>query len=254
MCGRATLTTPGDELREQLDLDVVPTMVPRFNIAPSQPIAIIKTPRILSFAAFGLSAFTGKPGRTINLRAESLPNVPAYREAFQRHRCLVVVDGFFEWKEVPDAEAQGALFSDAKSGKSKTKKPKKQPFVIRRTDGGVFTLAAVWAPIAGRSPANDDAVECAIVTGAAAGVVADMHDRMPVIVPPDARDIWLSGAPEPGERMDASTRDRLRALLAKDAVALQAADLVATALGPRVNNAAFDDEEVLRPADGAGHV
>jgi putative SOS response-associated peptidase YedK len=254
MCGRATLTTPGDELREQLDLDVVPTMVPRFNIAPSQPIAIIRTPRILSFAAFGLSAFTGKPGRTINLRAESLPNVPAYREAFQRHRCLVVVDGFFEWKELPDLPTpQAGLFADAKP-KSKAKKPKKQPFLIRRTDGAAFTLAAVWAPIAGRSPANDDAVECAIVTGAAAGVVAEMHDRMPVIVPASAREIWLSGADDPPGRMEASTRDRVKALLAKDAVSSGAAELVATAVGPRVNNAAYDDEEVLRPADGASHV
>ncbi len=104
MCGRATLTSPGDELREQLGLDVVPTVVPRFNIAPSQPIAVIKTPRILSFAAFGLSSFTGKPGRTINLRAESLPNIPAYRDAFKHHRCLVVVDGFFEWRIVGEEE------------------------------------------------------------------------------------------------------------------------------------------------------
>ncbi len=240
MCGRATLTTPGDELREQLGLDVVPTMVPRFNIAPSQSIAVITTPRILSFAAFGISTFTGKPGRTINLRAESLPNVPAYRNAFQRHRCLVVVDGFFEWRDVPATTAQGALFGDAtpKRARGKSKKPLKQAFHIRRADHAPFTLAGVWAAKPGAEPAN----ECAIVTGAAAGVLADLHDRMPVIVAPAARDVWLSGtAVDPG-------RDALVHLLSRQTVAAGAAGLVAVPVGERVNSAAFDDEEVLRPA------
>ncbi len=241
MCGRATLTTPGDELREQLGLDVVPTMVPRFNIAPSQPIAVITTPRILSFAAFGLSSLTGRPGRTINLRGESLPNVPAYRDAFQRHRCLVVVDGFFEWRDVPATPAQGALFGDvvpARGKKGKPRKPLKQAFHIRRADHAPFTLAGVWAVKADAEPAN----ECAIVTGAAAGVVAGLHDRMPVIVAPAARGVWLSGAEiEPG-------RDALLHLLSRQTVAASAADLVAVQVGERVNSAAFDDEEVLRPA------
>lgn len=241
MCGRATLTTPGDELREQLDLDGVPTLVPRFNIAPSQPIAVIREPRVLSFAGFGLSGFQGKPGRTINLRAESLPNAPAYREAFGQHRCLVVVDGFFEWKPLQEPPApQGALFGDSGSAAQgrKKAKPPKQAYLIRRSDGRAFTLAAVWAK--GPTPANDG-VECAIVTGPAAGVLRDMHDRMPVIIPPEARDVWLSGT-------EAPSRERLKALLSRDAVATGATDLFAIAVGPRVGNPAFDDEEVLRPA------
>ena len=242
MCGRATLTTPGDELREQLGLDVVPTMVPRFNIAPSQPLPIIKTPGVLSFAAFGLSSFTNRPGRTVNLRAESLPNLPAYRDAFARRRCLVVVDGFFEWRDVHAEPSQARLFGDdAKHSKRKAAKQEKQAFHIRRADRAPFTLAGVWTEKPGADSAND-VVECAIVTGAAAGVVSELHDRMPAIVAAAARGVWLSaadGAPE---------RDALRRLLSRDAIAAGAADLVAIPVGPRVNSPAFDDEEVLTPA------
>lgn len=250
MCGRATLTTPGDELREQLGLLVVPTLVPRFNIAPSQPIALIRTPGVLSFGAFGLTSVPGRPGRTINLRGESLPNVPSYRDSFQHRRCLVVVDGFFEWRpQDSSAAAQRDLFAGAEDKATRRKaKPKTQAFHVRRSDRKAFTLAAVWSPLPGAAPDNGQEVECAIITGVAAGVVARLHDRMPVIVAPSAREVWLSS---PEAAPGATSTRAAKALLEKETVSLGAVDLVAIPVGARVGNPAFDDEEVLRPVRGS---
>ena len=173
MCGRATLSTPTDELRDVFGLDDVPDLPPRFNIAPTQPIAVIRVPRRLELLRWCL----GVPGvhrhgaLGINVRVESVARAPAYRESFRKRRCLVIVDGFFEWQRRDKA---------------------KQPFFVRREDGKPFALAGIWDPAA---TTEDELLDsCAVITGDAKGVVADLHNRMPLIVPVTGYSRWLNPA------------------------------------------------------------
>jgi putative SOS response-associated peptidase YedK len=108
MCGRATLSTSPEDLREAFGLRELPELPPRFNIAPTQPIAVIREPHRLELLRWGLLLPGGhrQGARGINVRVESVARAPAYRESFRKRRCLVIVDGFFEWvrreaREVP---------------------------------------------------------------------------------------------------------------------------------------------------------
>jgi putative SOS response-associated peptidase YedK len=170
MCGRTTLVAPPDDLQEQFGLDAVPDMPPRYNIAPTQPIAVIRRPHHLELLRWGLflpNAQVRGPG--INVRVETVARVPAYRDAFHERRCLVIVDGFYEWQR---------------------REKLRQPFAIRRSDGKPFALAGIWSECV---TAEGERVDCcAIITGAATGVVTALHDRMPIIVPPDSYDRWLA--------------------------------------------------------------
>jgi len=170
MCGRTTLVTPGPDLRQIFGLDEVAELPPRYNIAPTQPIAVIRQPRRLELLRWGLmlpNASRGGPG--INARVETVARAPAYRDAFRQRRCLIIVDGFYEWQR---------------------REKLRQPFAIRRADGKPFALAGIWAPYV---TSDGEVVDCcAIITGPATGVVAPLHDRMPLIVPPDAYATWLA--------------------------------------------------------------
>ena len=203
MCGRATLATPTEILRALFELYHVPALSPRYNIAPSQELAIIREPHQLELVHWGLPD-TGR-SRGINVRAESVARAPRYRDAFRTRRCLVIVDGFFEWRRG--------------SGK------RKQPHLIRREDGQPFALAGIWD----RSGEGDS---CAIVTAAAQGVVADLHNRMPLILPPDAHARWL-------DREERKPLD----LLVPDTSALTSHPVSAA-----VNNPANDDPALVEPA------
>jgi putative SOS response-associated peptidase YedK len=146
MCGRATLSTPEKELRELLKLKEIPLLNPRYNIAPSQDLPLIREPHKLELVHWGLSNVGRAPG--INVRAETVARAPQYRDAFRARRCLVIVDGFFEWK---------------REGKAK------QPFLIHRTDRKPFALAGIW------DTGPDGSATCAVITGDAQGVVADLR-------------------------------------------------------------------------------
>lgn len=159
MCGRATLSTPEQELRKLFKLREIPLLNPRFNIAPSEDLAVVREPHKLELVRWGLST-VGKT-RGVNVRAESVARAPQYRESFRRRRCLVLVDGFYEWQR--------------RSGRGK------QPFLVHRADGKAFALAGIW---------RDD--ECAIITGPAEGVVKELHDRMPIVIRPDGYERWLN--------------------------------------------------------------
>ena len=106
MCGRATLSTPPEDLRELFGLDELPELPPRFNIAPTQPIAVIRDPHRLELLRWGLILPGGHRhgAQGINARAETVARAPAYRDSVRRRRCLVIVGGFFEW----EASAQPA--------------------------------------------------------------------------------------------------------------------------------------------------
>jgi putative SOS response-associated peptidase YedK len=222
MCGRAILTATPDDLRELLGLTEVPAFAPRYNIAPTQPIAVVRAPGRLELLRWGLSKGTAKGGAKgnakespretrINVRAESV--MTAYRESFAQRRCLVVVDGFYEWQRVANV-ARGAS----------------RPFLLRREDGKPFVLAGIWA-----SRVTEDGEvmdECAVVTGASTGVVAELHDRMPVILSRESLACWLTGKPSEASALLIPTAE----------------GLTSYAVSSRVNSPANDDPRCIEPA------
>ena len=205
MCGRAILTTSPEDLREFFDLHEMPELIPRFNIAPTQPVAVIRQPHRLELLRWGLPS---APGGGINVRAETVARAPAYRSSFRTRRCLVIVDGFYEWK---------------REGKNK------QPFLIQRPDKKPFALAGIWDSSV--SSVGEVIESCAIITRNAAGPVAELHDRMPVILPPRSYASWL----------DANSLNAVQLLVPQET------ELLLKAVSPLVNNPANDDARCLEP-------
>src|SRR5262249_32243718 len=130
MCGRFTLRTSPQDVAEEFDLSELPLFAPRYNIAPSQSIAAVRVEhgqRRLAMLRWGLIPFWATDpklaSQLINARGETAAEKPAFRDPFRKRRCLIVADGFFEWK---------------KNGKVK------QPFHIRRSDGRPFAFAGLW--------------------------------------------------------------------------------------------------------------
>ena len=193
----------------------------RYNIAPTdEAIVVVERDdrRALTSYRWGLiphwAADARIASRTFNARAESVATMPAFRESFQRRRCLVPVDGFYEWRRIGTA---------------------RQPYRVFRSDGRPLALAGLWS--GWRNPETGELRRTfTIVTTRPNAVVAELHDRMPVIVPEEAWGRWLDPHPaEPGE---------LRALLEpSDAVGLEIAP--ASRL---VNDVRHDGPELLRPA------
>ncbi len=179
MCGRTALAANPEDLRAALGLDETPALAPRYNVTPSQAIAVLRTPRgstsrKLELLRWGLVPAWAKDVRTGNklglARVERVTITPAFRDAVRRRRCLVVVDGFFEWR---------------RNGKLRS-----QPFFVRRADGAPFTLAGIWDRWVGH---DGEVVEsCAILTQPARPPVEAIHDRMPMVLEPGAWARWLS--------------------------------------------------------------
>jgi putative SOS response-associated peptidase YedK len=212
MCARFTLTKSGEEVAEAFGLDDPPELAPRYNIAPSQPVlAVVKPspdgPRTPVFLRWGLkSAPDDKP--LINARAETAATRGAFREAFARRRAIVPADGFYEWQ-----------------GPKGTKN--RQPFHLRLQGRGLFGLAGLFEPGPEGEPGT-----LALLTTAPNGLVEQIHDRMPVILPPADYARWLDPT--------AATID-LRPLLGP----YPAAQMEAVPVGPTVNNARVDDPACL---------
>jgi putative SOS response-associated peptidase YedK len=201
MCGRFVSASPPDVIARYFAADVVTEEVlePSYNVAPTDPVYAVRErgdARRVDVLHWGLVptwARDRKVGsRMINARAETLPDRSAYRAAFQRRRCIIPADGFYEWKRL-----EGAT----------TSRPARQPMFIHRVDGAPLAFAGIWE--AWRDPEGDPDADivrtCAIVTGAPNEAVAAIHDRMPVILPPDTWDPWL----DPGN----DDLDELRSLL-----------------------------------------
>ncbi len=175
MCGRFTLRQSPGEVARHFDLDAVPTFEPRYNIAPTQQVLALRQTgdsKEAVFLRWGLVPSWAKDlsigNRMINARAESITEKPSFRTAFQRRRCLIVADGFYEWQTVDG---------------------KKQPVHFRFRDGRLFTLAGLWEKWHG---SGGPAVEsCTILTTSANELVRPLHERMPVILSPEHREEWL---------------------------------------------------------------
>ena len=189
MCGRYTLTAPIDEVVEVFDVVHLAwdDWEPRFNIAPSQTVPVLlqsaEGERRLGPMRWGLVpawARDAKVGhRMINARAETVWSKPAFRRAAHRRRCVVPMDGFYEWRVV---EGSG------------TPKPKKSPFWIHRPDRGVFGAAGIWERWRDPADPNQPLVTFTILTTEASGWMRPLHDRMPVILDPEGVAAWLDPA------------------------------------------------------------
>jgi putative SOS response-associated peptidase YedK len=177
MCGRFTLTAPGQVLADLFRLTEVPTLEPRYNIAPTQPVAAVRSApggagRELVWLRWGLTSpwalAPGSGSGLINARAETAADKPAFRRSLRQRRCLVPADGFYEWQALPG---------------------RKQPFHFRMCDGRPFAIAGLWEQWQG--PDGKAVASCALLTTQANELVRPVHDRMPVILPPAAWDLWL---------------------------------------------------------------
>jgi putative SOS response-associated peptidase YedK len=185
MCGRFTLTPePSEILTAFPDLDLPDGVVPRWNVAPTDSVLAVTErngERALEKLKWGLVPSWAKDPKIgsslINARADSLRDKPAFRNAFKKRRCLVLADGFFEWRH---------------EGK------KKKPIYFRMKDGSIFAFAGlweVWKPAEG----GDYLLSCTIVTTAPNALVSPIHDRMPAVVAREAYGAWLEGSEEAAE-------------------------------------------------------
>ncbi|MBW3539706.1 MAG: SOS response-associated peptidase [Planctomycetes bacterium] len=220
MCGRFNLRTPTAQLVEIFGVGDVPRMEARYNIAPTQPIAVVRIEngrRRLALVHWGLiPSWADDPkigNRMINARAETAATKPAFRSAFKRRRCLVPADGFYEWK--------------------KTAGSRKQPYHLTTRDGRPFAMAGLWECWNGKE--GDQIESCTILTTAANELVRPLHDRMPVILPPPAWEHWLDPEVE-----DA---DELQGLLAS----LPPDQMQAVPVSTAVNNPKHDTPQCLEP-------
>ena len=217
MCGRFQLTQDQDWMAE-FGVSEPPDLTPRYNIAPTQDIVAIRREasgvRRAGLLRWGLVPYFAEDpavgNRLINARAESVARKPAFREPFQKRRCLVPADGFYEWRRVGRA---------------------RDPYLIKMRDGRTFAFASVWdgwKTDAGRLES------CAILTTAANALVAPIHGRMPVVLDRSSYELWLDP--------DAREEDLHRILRP-----FPAEEMVAYAVSARVNSTAVDDPECERP-------
>lgn len=175
MCGRFVQATPSEVIAEIFGLEEVPPLAPRFNVAPTQPAAVVRTfegkPQLV-FMRWGLvPAWAKDPSignRLINARAETLGEKPAFRQALLRRRCVVPVTGFYEWR-----------------GSSKGK----QPYFIRLKGGMPMVLAGLWE--VWRPQEGPPLESFTIITTQANSLLAPLHDRMPAVLPQEGWRAWL---------------------------------------------------------------
>src|SRR5262245_53996488 len=220
MCGRYGLGASSEVLAKAFKLASVPPLPPRYNIAPSQSVPVIRAEagggRQLHLLQWGLIPFWAEDpkigNKLINARAESAADTPAFRFAFRRRRCLVPADAFYEWQKRGGA---------------------KQPYLIRRRDGQPFAFAGLWD--SWRDHQKNRIESFTILTTDPNDVTRPLHNRMPAILDPDDYDAWLDPRQENVEQLK---------LILKPA---PAEDLIAHPISTRVNRPENDDESITQP-------
>jgi putative SOS response-associated peptidase YedK len=220
MCGRYVIISSPEAIRRLFGYVDQPNFPPRYNVAPTQPVPIVRLAegqRRFALVRWGLIPAWVKDPKTfslvINARGESVLDKPAFRNAMRRRRCLFPADGFYDWNE-----AGG----------------RRRPHFIRPKAGGPIAFAGLWESWMG--PNGEEMETAAIVTTQAQGSLAAIHDRMPVIVPPEAFDFWLDS-----REVDANTA---AALIAPPREGL----LEVYAVSTKVNHVANDSPELIAPA------
>jgi len=225
MCGRFTLTRSAAEVAEHFGLASAPAFGAHWNAAPTQELPIVRVrstgERVLELRRWGLVPRWAKDvsvgARMINARVEGVLERPAFREAVRRRRCLVPADGFFEWQ-----------------GKARARRP----FHIALPDGGLFGIAGLYERWHGDGGEVVDSFT--LLTRAARGAVATLHDRMPLIVDPPGYAAWLDpDAPDPAALLAALPEER-------------GTGLVARPVSTRVNDVRNDDPACLAPPEEPG--
>ena len=221
MCGRFSLWLSLPDLVDAFPDFIFPNEMPqRFNVAPTQNVAVVpnNTKNHVEFFRWGLVPFWAKDpaigSRMINARAETVADKPAYRAAYRRRRCLILADGFYEWRKEPGGTAKTPMYIQLAS---------KRPFAF----AGLWEL---WRP--------DDTplLSCTIITTMPNELVAPIHNRMPVILPPEAYDRWL----DPDEQKPGALNDLL--------VPYPTDQMTAYAVSRAVNNPRNDIANCIVPA------
>lgn len=223
MCGRFTLTLDPGELQELLDLGpFVHIVQPRYNVAPSQPIPIVKDheKRSVELYRWGfVPSWADDPKigyRMINARSETAHEKPSFRAAFKRRRCLILADGFFEWH----TEEKGTP---------------KTPYLFKLKNDAPFTFAGLYEHW--QSPEGGELHSCTILTCEPNALVKHYHNRMPVMLGDDARWDWLD--PE-------VKQEKLLSLLEP----YPAEEMKCFAVSREVNSPQNDHPEILEPVSG----
>lgn len=222
MCGRFTLHHTAEEILRQFGVqELLFHVLPRYNIAPSQPVAVIvhEEGRHLDGYRWGLVPFWAKDPkighRLINARAETLAEKPSFRAALAHRRCLIPADGFYEWKR----EGEG-----------------RRPYHIRMRDGSPFVFAGLYEEW--EAPDGSPIRTCTIITVEPNRLLAGIHNRMPAILSADAQAVW----------MDRSTTDpdRLLAVLTP----YPEGEMEAYPVSRRVNVPTVDDPACIQVTEG----
>ena len=224
MCGRARLSTDASEIKLIFSIPPhrpTPNFAPTWNLAPTDPLPIVRFDahrgeRSLDVMRWGLVPYWASDIKigysTFNAKAEGLDARPAFREPFRRRRCLVPLDGFYEWKKLGD---------------------KRQPYAVALADRRLMAVAGLWD--SWRSPQGERLRSFTIITTKPNELLAPLHDRMPVILDPRHWPAWL------GE--EAADPAQLRTLLAP----YPADDMAIWPVGPRVGNVKNNDPSLIEP-------
>jgi len=217
MCGRYTLTAEPEVIQKTFDLDTVPDMRPRYNIAPSQKVPVITNnqPKSLSFFQWGLIPSWSKDpsigSRMINARSETLDQKPSFKQAFAKRRCLVPIDGFYEWR---------------KEGNQK------YPMYVHLKERELFAAAGLWETW--KTPEGENLHTCTIITAEPNELVSQFHHRMAVILSSENYATWLA---------DDTPADALKSLFEP----YPPEKMAAYEVSKMVNNTANDSPQLIEP-------
>ncbi|MEX2125067.1 MAG: SOS response-associated peptidase [Woeseia sp.] len=181
MCGRFAFYSPAEAAAALFGFDAAFPTVPRYNIAPTQLVPVVRDAgaqgREFVMLRWGLVPFRAKDpsigNRMINARAETLAEKPVFRDAYRNRRCIILADGFYEWR----SETRG-----------------KTPYFISLASGDPFAFAGLWEQWTNRDT-GELLQTTTIVTTAANEFLANLHDRMPVVLQTDTASAWLAGEP-----------------------------------------------------------
>ena len=230
MCGRFTLTSNMDELQARFDFEARDLVFrPRYNVAPTQDVVAVVSDgdnpghNRAELMRWGLIPFWAKDpkigARMINARAETVAEKPAFKNALKKRRCLILADGFYEWRK--EEKGKTPMYITLKGGVSKSK--------------ATFAMAGLFETW--KSPEDELVRSCTIITTSPNPLMEQIHDRMPVILPMEAEATWLDPQVE--------DQEALTSLL----VPFPAEEMDAYVVSTLVNSAKNDFPECLMPAD-----
>lgn len=228
MCGRYTLKSDAAKLAEVFDARVEVALEPRYNIAPTQPVPVVRVfdeggaagPRRLGLVRWGLVPSWADDvsigNRMINARAETVASRPAFRAAVRYRRCLLPADGFYEWKKLDGR--------------------RKQPHLVRMADEEPFAMAGLWEHW--QDASGNELESCCVLTTAANEMMASIHDRMPVVLDRSDYALWLDPRVQDAQRVTPLLRP------------YPAERMMAIPVSTHVNNPRNEDPACVEPITG----